>query len=1284
MNTNISRRILSLFLALTLTVGLCPVGAAADDAETQETLAAAETTAETTEAETVAPETTVPETQAETTAPATQPSETEEPTVPETTEAAQETEATQAETEPETEPATEPTEETLPAVELPYGFAGLPGDAPLSAQALADKQAMAEHQVAENTATLTPGENYEDGVVLVSAESEEEAQRYADAFSAQLVYFHHGFAKLRLTTATVAQAVEAAQDMTLPLPAVYPNHRTTAEPEPVVDKPSGTGISLFSNDAPQRQSWKTWMENLDNPDVFLKDPSDYSYQYQHDVVDSYAAWGVTTGSGVTVAVLDSGVNPNHEDLAGKVTVIPVQYYDRYGNLQQLPTGPYDNHGTHVAGIIAATMNNDVGGAGVAPDAKILSVRVMDNDGYMYDDYIISGIYLAANRGATVINMSLGGVGYNYWFQEAVNEVTAQGVTVVAAMGNDGTNCMEYPAAYDNVIAVVATDRTNTRAHYSTYGTWADVAAPGTRIFSSSLVGDTGNPGNDAYRPMSGTSMATPVVAGVVALYKSVYPNATPAQIAARLKATATRGGSDLGAGIVNAAKMLSDKPATPAFVVTSGDETVADSTKSSLTVPRESQLEFTFDTYHDKNEYILYTLDGSTPSVKNGAVVKGTVYEGPIDLRDYAGKTITIKAVQINGLGMAGSVLSRRIQVKPAEVVVKDMEITGPSELLAGKAGEFQVKITPTEDWMVADQSVTWRISNCSSNMAKAKIDIRSGRLTTPALSAGDIGYVEITAVSKTYAGKYATFQVTVKALDPVKTMTLSQAKVAIFTGNTHSLDVTMYSVTGAQVTPNVRWTSSNTKVAIVDENGLVTAVGRGGATITCKALDGSGKSAKCTVSVLQKVESITITGQTSVAPGASAAFRATVFPSTATRTLSWSVKGPATITSSGKLTVFKDAPEGATITIKAAPPAGGGVGAEYQVLVKPKANAVQVDLAFCWEGSYPDNMPLDCSYKGDSLSSVTLYSVDPATLFEYEGRQDQVRLAADTFDRNWNCLNNPGCLQFTSSNPAIATVEWSPDGWWLTAHAAGTARITAAAQDGSGKKASFSVKVLNPVSTFSLDTSAPNGNMGWYLLAAGKSVSHKPVFATTYGKPSNQKVTWSYQVEGSNGYSYTYAMRDYIKLDKSGKLTISANAASYIQNLAQSNILLYVDVTASSQDYVWAEDTFRYQLVVPTTTMRATYSKITCVDGPGYFYGAEFYCNQWSETDSKSDFYGMSDFAVTSSNPSVISVDGVYRTSYKNWHNVVFYAAKRGSANLTIRTTDGTNKSCSINVTVK
>ena len=634
---------------------------------------------------------------------------------------------------------------------------------------------------------------------------------------------------------------------------------------------------------------------------------------------------------------------------------------------------------------------------------------------------------------------------------------------------------------------------------------------------------------------------------------------------------------------------------------------------------------------------------------------------------------------------MAGNVLSRRIQVKPATVAVDHIEITGPAELIAGKAGEFQAKVIPTADWMVADQSVTWKISNCSSNMAKAKIDIRSGRLTTPALSAGDIGYVEITAVSKTYAGKYATFQVTVKALDPVKTMTLSQAKVAIFTGNTHSLDVTMYSVTGAQVTPNVRWTSSNTKVAIVDENGLVTAVGRGGATITCKALDGSGKTAKCAVSVQQAVESMTITGQTSVAPGASATFKATVFPSTATRTLSWSVvEGPATITSSGKLTVFKDAPEGATITIKAAPPAGGGVGAEYQVLVKPKANAVQVDLAFCWEGSYPDNMPLDCSYKGDSLSSVTLYSVDPATLFEYEGRQDQVRLAADTFDRNWNCLNNPGCVQLTSSNPAIATVEWSPDGWWLTAHAAGTARITAAAQDGSGKKASFSVKVLNPVSTFSLDTSAPNGNMGWYLLAAGKSVSHKPVFATTYGKPSNQKVTWSYQVEGSNGYSYTYAMRDYIKLDKSGKLTISANAASYIQNLAQSNILLYVDVTASSQDYVWAEDTFRYQLVVPTTTMRATYSKITCVDGPGYFYGAEFYCNQWSETDSKSDFYGMSDFAVTSSNPSVISVDGVYRTSYKNWHNVVFYAAKRGSANLTMRTTDGTNKSCTINVTVK
>lgn len=871
MNTNISRRILSLFLALTLTVGLCPLGVAADDGETQEALAAVETTA----AETTVPETTVPETQAETTAPATQPSETEEPTVPETTEAAQETEATQAETEPETEPATEPTEETLPAVELPYGFAGLPGDAPLSAQALADKQAMAEHQVAENTATLTPGENYEDGVVLVSAESQEEAQRYADAFSAQLVYFHHGFAKLRLTTATVAQAVEAAQDMTLPLPAVYPNHRTTAEPEPVVDKPSGTGISLFSNDAPQRQSWKTWMENLDNPDVFLKDPSDYSYQYQHDVVDSYAAWGVTTGKGVTVAVLDTGVNGSHQDLAGKVSYAALTEYG-------ISTNDIEGHGTHVAGIIAATMNNGVGGAGVAPDARILSVRVMDDDGHMYDDYIISGIYLAANRGATVINMSLGGVGYNQWFQRAVNTVTARGVTVIAAMGNDSSNCMNYPAAYDNVIAVAATDRTNTLAHYSSYGPWADVAAPGSWIWS------TYHESNTMYASMPGTSMACPMVAGVVALYKSVYSNATPAQIEARLKSTATKGGKDLGAGIVNAANMLSTKPATPEFKITSNGSDVATSAGNPISVPRESQLEFTFTAYKDNNEFIVYTLDGSNPSVKNGSVVKGSVYDGPIDLSPYAGQTITVKAMQVNGLGMAGGVLSRKIQVKPATVVVDRIEITGPSELLAGKTGEFQVKITPTEDWMVADQSVTWKISNWSSNMAKAKIDIRSGRLTTPALSAGDIGYVEITAVSKTYAGKYATFQVTVKALDPVKTMTLSQAKVAIFTGNTHSLDVTMYSVTGAQVTPNVRWTSSNTKVAIVDENGLVTAVGRGGATITCKALDGSGKTARCSVSVQQKVESITITGQTSVAPGASATFKAAVFPSTAPKNVTW------------------------------------------------------------------------------------------------------------------------------------------------------------------------------------------------------------------------------------------------------------------------------------------------------------------------------------------------------------------------------------------------------------
>lgn len=1247
------KRIIAILLAAVLTMGTLPQAALAEEptettavcTEPVETVQIPETTAETAAPETTEPaEESVPETTTETA-----PAVTEE-SVPEPTG------ETVAETTGETVPET--TAETEPEA-LPYDLPGLPEDYILSDEELADKADMISHQVAQQTASLTEGTQYEPGVLLVWADTEETAQAYAQAFSAELVCRQDGLATLRLNGVSVVEALTAAQESDR-LPAAYPNHIAVLPP----DEAEGTedsGLALFSDDIPQPQTWRSWLDNTADPDTLLQNPASGSYQYMHDTVDSYAAWGVTTGKGVTVAILDSGVMANHEDLPN-VTRIEVFYKND-------PLGLDDaiGHGTHVAGIISAAMGNGKGGAGIAPGVKLLSLRITNDKGSSTDAKLICGLQAAVKAGAQIVNISLGGPAYSAVFQKAINEATEAGVTVVAAMGNDGTNCLNYPAGYDNVIGVVSVDRTNNRASGSSYGTWGDVAAPGASIYSTT--------DNGSYGPKSGTSMASPVVAGVAALYKSVHPDATPAQITARLKATATKGGSDLGAGIVNAAAALSEKPGTPMAEIRSGEtgEVLSQSDGGTLSAPWDGQLCLT-----GTGRFLLYTLDGKTPGIREGQIVRGQRYSEPISLADYAGQTLTVKAMAVGDGGLAGSVLTCRIQVKKGTEIGR-VTVSGPRELLAGKTGEFQANVTGVNPEAPVEQTVTWRISNRSDNMARAAIGASTGKLTTPRLSAGDEGWVEVTAVSKTGQVSSEPFRVTVKTLNPVAKIALSTRKISCYTGNMATLTVTMLDSKGNPVSPEVLWSSSKPQVATV-EDGVVTALAKGTAVITCKALDGSGKTAKCTVTVAQAVESLTITGPASVAPGGSAVFRAQVSPRGAVNRLTWSVvEGPAgTRITNGRLYVPKDAPIGDTITISAQPPEGGGTGAEYTLRVAPKCTSVHTYLA--GESGY---VPVTEGYdRARNLTGLTLYSVTPA---RYSTRKDSAPLGATPMDAKGNYVDNESCIRWSSSNPSVASV--TADGF-VQAHKAGTAKITAAAQDGSNKKRIITVKVENPVSKIALSTSAPRGRMLITpLLAAGKSVSHKVTFAETYGRPTNQKITWSWELwarKDSESWNLTADFSRYIGLTTSGRLSIRANASSLIRNYIEAGKNLELTVIAQSQESGKARDSITYLLVPPATKLYvAADRKIVGIE-PGGTRETVFYSDQYAQYPPKS-IYPASNFIFTSSNPKVASVIGNNNTGYcygnDGWFTLKIHSTQTGTAKITIRTTDGTNRSCTITV---
>jgi thermitase len=278
----------------------------------------------------------------------------------------------------------------------------------------------------------------------------------------------------------------------------------------------------------------------------------YGEQWHLPSVSAPQAWDVTTGSSsVTIAVIDTGVDYTHPDLQTKC----VAGY----NFVSRTSDPMDDHGhgTHVAGIAAAVGNNSTGVAGVDWTARIMPLKVLNSQGSGYDSDVASAIRYAADNGAQVINMSLGGSDYSYTLAEAINYAHNKGVTIVAASGNESTS-VSYPAACEHVIAVGALESNDSLAYFSNRGSAQDLTAPGVSILSTI-------PGS--YGKMSGTSMASPVVAGCASLVVATHSGYSPDQVETALKNGATDLGSpgfdnNYGYGKVNAyAAVTGEAPA---------------------------------------------------------------------------------------------------------------------------------------------------------------------------------------------------------------------------------------------------------------------------------------------------------------------------------------------------------------------------------------------------------------------------------------------------------------------------------------------------------------------------------------------------------------------------------------------------------------------------------------------------------------------------------------------------------------------------------------------------
>lgn len=356
-------------------------------------------------------------------------------------------------------------------------------------------------------------------------------------------------------------------------------------------KASGFKISSTSSDSQQIQdelnalaqaiandtNVSTAEPNLIFNTLFTPDDPQLGQQYGLNKVKAYNAWDIKQGEdSVTVAIVDTGIDPNHPDLAANL----VPGFNALSN--NTNTTDDHGHGTHVAGIAAGIGNNASGIAGLGFGCKMMPIKVLGANGSGSTSAVANGIIWAADNGADVINMSLGGSMGTTVMADAIEYAVSKGSVVIAAMGNDAGNVQNFPAAYatsiPSLIAVGSTDNADQRSYFSNYGNWITVAAPGSSIMST-LPGYSVqmNPSGGHYGLANGTSMATPFVAGLAALLKSQNSNYSPAQI----KQAIQDGADDLGSpgfdthfghGRINAWKTLNLQLPEPEPTPTPGPE----------------------------------------------------------------------------------------------------------------------------------------------------------------------------------------------------------------------------------------------------------------------------------------------------------------------------------------------------------------------------------------------------------------------------------------------------------------------------------------------------------------------------------------------------------------------------------------------------------------------------------------------------------------------------------------------------------------------------------------
>jgi thermitase len=466
-------------------------------------------------------------------------------------------------------------------------------------------------------------------------------------------------------------------------------------------------------------------EAADVPD----DPS-FSLQWGMNKIKAPDAWTTNHGDpSVNVAVLDTGVSLTHPDLQGKVLAST--------NFSSSSTvDDVNGHGSHVAGIAAATTNNAVGVAGVGYNADIMNVKVLGDSGSgLYSD-VCSGITWAADHGADVINLSLGGTMASSALESAVNYAWSKGVVVVAAAGNNASSTPFYPAYYANVIAVAATTDLDRLASFSDFGDWVDVSAPGISVYSTI-------PGGYGY--MSGTSMASPFVSGLAALLFAQLSDTNGNgllndEVRSRIQSTADNVGlTGIGSGRINAYRAVTDAsppspPANRSAPTISGSATVGQT------------LEVTTGTWTNSPTSYAYQWQRCDGTGAGCSPISGATLSAYTPASTDVGSTIR---VQVTATNTAGSASTSSTQTA---VVVVGAPANTALPAISGTAQDGQTLLVSTGTWTNSPSSYAYQWLRCDS-LGSACAAVAGATAAVYTLGAADVGSTMGVAVTATNAG---------------------------------------------------------------------------------------------------------------------------------------------------------------------------------------------------------------------------------------------------------------------------------------------------------------------------------------------------------------------------------------------------------------------------------------------------------------------------------------------------------------------------------------------------